>query len=199
LKQKKKPNNESGLCQCGCGQSTSIATRNHTQHQFIKGKPIRYIRGHFKWGPVNAWACPHIDQKHQAKGLCNLCYQRSRCEDAKKRYHARKEKMGAKEYWTYRHALYLRSRYHISPEQYEFMLDSQNHRCICGREFNRQGTKWLLPHIDHDHKCCSKGISCGKCIRGLLCFRCNTVLGLLEPDPHLLPYYLREYLAKFIS
>lgn len=29
-------------------------------------------------------------------------------------------------------------------------------------------------HLDHDHACCpGKGQSCGKCIRGLLCFGCN--------------------------
>lgn len=29
-------------------------------------------------------------------------------------------------------------------------------------------------HLDHDHACCpEKGQSCGKCIRGLLCFGCN--------------------------
>lgn len=42
-------------------------------------------------------------------------------------------------------------------------------------------------HIDHDHGCCPTGKkgprSCGRCVRGALCHRCNTALGLLQEDP----------------
>jgi hypothetical protein len=38
--------NPSGLCQCGCGKPTSIATRTVSKCGHIKGKPIRFICGH---------------------------------------------------------------------------------------------------------------------------------------------------------
>lgn len=35
-------------------------------------------------------------------------------------------------------------------------------------------------YVDHDHDCCKGRKSCGKCVRGLLCARCNMFVGFLE-------------------
>ncbi len=35
-----------GLCQCGCGQSTRIATRNEWGRNIAKGQPHRFVSGH---------------------------------------------------------------------------------------------------------------------------------------------------------
>ncbi len=35
-----------GYCQCGCGQRTGIAHRNHRSRGWIKGQPKQYIQGH---------------------------------------------------------------------------------------------------------------------------------------------------------
>ena len=37
--------------------------------------------------------------------------------------------------------------------------------------------------IDHDHSCCPTEKTCGKCIRGVLCYHCNLAVGYLRDDP----------------
>lgn len=49
-------------------------------------------------------------------------------------------------------------------------------------------------HVDHDHKCCPTGGSCGTCIRGGLCGSCNMALGSFRDSPKLLLKAL-EYLS----
>jgi hypothetical protein len=45
--------------------------------------------------------------------------------------------------------------------------------------------------VDHDHGCCpDEKRSCGGCVRGLLCLRCNTGLGYIERMYELATAYL---------
>lgn len=37
-----------GYCQCGCGQKTSIAKVSRNRSGYVKGQPVRYVRGHNK-------------------------------------------------------------------------------------------------------------------------------------------------------
>lgn len=68
--------------------------------------------------------------------------------------------------------------YGASQEWYEGQLAKQGGGCaICGRtadEFSRALS------VDHDHSCCVKTPTCGKCKRGILCHHCNTTLHAME-------------------
>lgn len=70
-------------------------------------------------------------------------------------------------------------RYGLTFEQFDRIKKAQNDKCgICGVS----GKEKKL-HIDHDHSCCPPGAqSCGACVRGLLCVRCNTRLAVIEDD-----------------
>jgi len=66
--------------------------------------------------------------------------------------------------------------YGLTAEQYAAMLEAQNHRCAICREpetAQRNGQTKMLG-VDHNH---ATGA-----VRGLLCLRCNTALGLLLDD-----------------
>lgn len=40
------PDQRTGLCECGCGERTRIASRTYTARGWVKGQPIRYVAGH---------------------------------------------------------------------------------------------------------------------------------------------------------
>lgn len=74
----------------------------------------------------------------------------------------------------------LRSTYGITLAQYEAMLEDQGGGCaVCGT--GHPGGRGRF-HVDHDHGCCPGKKSCGECVRGLLCSKCNSVLGYFEDD-----------------
>ena len=64
-------------------------------------------------------------------------------------------------------------RFGLEPKDLTEMLEDQEYKClICKREIIREGRAGNSAHIDHCH-------SCGK-VRGLLCKRCNALVGFLE-------------------
>ena len=82
---------------------------------------------------------------------------------------------------------YLQKTYGISLDEYNRMLEKQEHRCqICGSEgfsMHKNGTMLLV--VDHDH-------TTGH-VRGLLCHNCNRALGLLQDNIQVIQKAL-EYL-----
>ena len=66
-------------------------------------------------------------------------------------------------------------RYNLTPEEYNNLFQIQNNRCaICNKEFNEN----LKAYVDHNH-------STNK-IRGLLCSKCNSLLGFADDDIEIL-------------
>lgn len=77
--------------------------------------------------------------------------------------------------WRANHRL---ARYGLTKEAFDLLLESQQRACGMCRSPFEEG---CLIFIDRDHACCpDEKKSCGTCIRGLLCLRCNTGLGYIE-------------------
>ena len=76
--------------------------------------------------------------------------------------------------------------YGITKEQFESLIEKQNNSCaICGIKEPGGKGNW---HVDHDH---TTGI-----IRGLLCHKCNTGLGLFRESKLILSEAI-NYLEKY--
>ena len=87
----------------------------------------------------------------------------------------------------------LRKNYGLTLEQYNDLLAAHNHVCAICRVPNQSNRNLA---IDHDHACCRGHKSCGKCIRGLLCGRCNSALERLETVDDW-ENKAREYLSSY--
>ena len=120
----------------------------------------------------------------------------------------RKRKKAIKDIETFAYnkwATYIKVQYKISTEQYWKLFDEQKGLCaICGEPETviRKLKIYDVPYtscrlcVDHDHSCCPGPRSCGKCVRGLLCNACNSMLGLTRDSIHRMEQgiiYLKNY------
>jgi hypothetical protein len=59
----------------------------------------------------------------------------------------------------------------LTPSEVDALVALQRGLCaICGRSGQRL-------QVDHDHRHCPGRTGCRRCVRGMLCGRCNTALG----------------------
>lgn len=83
-------------------------------------------------------------------------------------------------------------RFGLEPEDLTWMLEKQNYQClICKRQLQREGRKVDSAHLDHCH-------FCGE-LRGLLCKRCNTLIGFIESDERIFGKAFIYYVDHFSS
>jgi hypothetical protein len=119
--------------------------------------------GLFSW----CKSCQRIYLRHRRKTrsqdpVTTKVLQRLQLERHEKRLQARKRSR-------------LQRIYGITPEQHDQMMQQQNYLCaLCGCEL----TSDAVPSVDHSHETES--------IRGIVCRKCNLMIGLAEDNPKIL-------------
>ena len=73
----------------------------------------------------------------------------------------------------------LKQYYGLTKEDYDGLLRSQGNTCAICRTTESGARDW---HVDHDHACCPGRKTCGQCVRGILCHRCNAGLGYFRDN-----------------
>jgi hypothetical protein len=105
--------------------------------------------------------------------------ERRKCDPSKFLEYEHKPEVKAKQF-----AAMLKRQYHLTVEQFESMKKTQNNLCLICKQPEQHKTKKNLS-IDHCHKTAV--------VRGLLCHRCNVVLGLVKED-----FEVIENLKKYL-
>jgi hypothetical protein len=130
----------------------------------------------------NFYGEPRTDKS----GICSKCVKSSVQRSRDKM--TPEERQATADYlwdWRKKNDGYMRrqhlwNKYGVTPEWYEAKLAEQGGHCALCPQTVVAGRKFLF--IDHDHRCCDGQKTCGSCVRGILCYRCNTFLGQLEVD-----------------
>ncbi len=164
-----------GLCQCGCGEETSLIPKNRPRRGHVKGQPYRFLPNHHRRGsnPVGdqqpcsrcgEWK--YLSAFYERQGSERRRSECIECHQARCRWNS------------------LRRKYNITEDEYDSMLLAQGGLCaVCVR---RSPTD-----VDHCH-------ASGR-IRGLLCKQCNFVLGLMDDNAQALRQaanYIEEHYGE---
>lgn len=84
--------------------------------------------------------------------------------------------------WLARNPYYVK--YRMTAAQWQELLDGQSGLCyLCSDVLDTEAKRQRSIHVDHDHNCCPGDRTCGKCVRGIACARCNQGIGHFLDDP----------------
>ena len=99
------------------------------------------------------------------------------------------------------------AKYCLNRNEIQILLENQNYQCAnprCRTSIGIWGMRngegrvrsdgVSIACVDHDHQCCATNRSCGKCVRGLLCWHCNIGEGFFSKEPERL-IGLAEYIS----
>lgn len=173
--------------------------QDNESKQCVSCKTYKEIKDFYKIKEKVDYYCKYCRNANSIKGQfnnkkqCSLnnCQNPNYANNLCRVHYARKERTGIVDreqtdigkkyeyesgtyYYKQHRITHLRNRYNLTIEEFEKM--AVNGCWLCGAK--NSGVKRL--HVEHDHKCCGPKKSCGKCIRGIVCNKCNILIGKYE-------------------
>ena len=133
--------------------------------------------------------CKRVDECAKHRRVCKVCdYQRTQLWAKNNR----SKRLASCARWRRNNPLRvlevrLRSEYRFSEQAIQIILAWHGSTCICGKKIKKLGLGWYEGRIDHNHET-------GK-FRGIICGRCNYVLGAVRESKKLL-LRMRKYLNR---
>lgn len=144
------------------------------------------VDSHNRFKPGKRCKIEGCVEPYYAKEYCKLHYTRN--------WRGTKYRSKAKSPTYLRKPEMLKFMYGLTLSQYKLML--KNGCNICGDHGSVSSLQ-----IDHDHSCCNSARSCGGCVRGVLCSRCNSIMSWYDKnnlrDNHPLIPSIEKYLEKY--
>ena len=118
--------------------------------------------GETKEEPQFSWRVKDVKRVNTCK-QCHSEYRKKHYEDNRDKYIAKAKARTARVGRKF-------EKYKLTEEQWNELLAKHDGQCwIC--------KKSEATHVDHDHACCSGATTCGDCVRGALCNKCNAGIG----------------------